>query len=301
MSVRLAVATEDFGTNLKHSIGRAARAQVDGVRLNSRTEILKQNISATGMRQLRHYVSERQMELAGLYCPTRHAIYDADHLEARLQAIRQSMQAAVSLKTNQLLVRVGRIPDATSESPAESPSGPTNSNVDSLANPFAFASGSPAATGSISPAKQYRDLVEILNDLTAHGNHVGCTLNLILSGFQTQRIVQLIRDVSGGPLQIAFDPATAVMTGTDVCPAFRDLYRHCGYVRGRDAMCDVDGAGVEVAVGEGAVPWTEFLPTLVEADYDGWICVERSGGESRESDVLEGVARLKKLLPQVPG
>ena len=95
-----------------------------------------------------------------------------------------------------------------------------------------------------------------------------------------------------------FDPATAVMTGSDPIQDFRNLYGYVGYVRARDAIRDVDGAGVEVALGDGIVDWTELIPTLSEAEFKGWVCVERAGGDHRADDVSSGIARLNEIVGQ---
>jgi sugar phosphate isomerase/epimerase len=41
----------------------------------------------------------------------------------------------------------------------------------------------------------------------------------------------------------------------------------------------------------------ELLPTLVEANFSGWICIERTGGDQRADDVSRAVSTLRKLLP----
>ena len=87
------------------------------------------------------------------------------------------------------------------------------------------------------------------------------------------------------------------MTAANVVRTYRDIYQNVGYIRARDALRDIDGAGVEVAVGDGTVDWTQFMPTLSEADFNGWICVERTGGDERAEDVRKGVSLLKSLIP----
>lgn len=291
MSLRLAVSTEDLGTTLKNSIGIAASLEVAGVRLNTRTELNVLRSTDSAMRQTRLYVEERQMEVAGLYCPTRHALYDSEYLEPRIEVIRKSMQIAKKLKTKELLVRCGRIPDPDNSQPSAT----SRDNPAEPANPFTFAQ--PAAAKP-SDANLYSTLCELLSDLASYGNHVGCVLNLVVSGYHPRLLQRLIGDVSTGPLKIVFDTGTAVMTGADVVQTYRDLYAQIGYVRARDALKDVDGAGTEVAVNEGVVDWIHLLPTLTEADYRGWICVERTGGDNRREDVRRGVSYLKSLLPE---
>ena len=293
MSLRLAVATEDFASSLKKAIGLAATCEVGGVRLNTRSEVPAAEVTESSLRQVLLYVKERQLQVAGLSCPTRHALHDPEYLEPRIEVIRKSMSLARKLSTSEFLIRCGRIPDPDVESEAVSSA---TVGIDEQANPFSLATQSAAAAGS--PAAEFSLLCEILNDLARHGNHVGCVLNLLLASYDLRLITRLLAEVHTGPLNIVLDPATAVMTGASVTSTYRDLYQHFGYIRARDAVRDVDGAGVEVGVGDGVVDWMELLPTLAEADYNGWICVERAGGETRADDVRRGVSYLKTLIPQ---
>lgn len=290
MSLRLAVATEDFGSNLKRSIGNAASCRVDGVRLNTRTELDAINPSETATRQILLYVKERELKTAGLYCPTKHALYAPEFLEPRIDIIRKSMSLVRQLETKELIVRCGTIPDPDIEAEESQ----TPDNIDDSPNPFTFTT----ASTTKSPAAEFSLLSEVLNDLVQHGNHVGCTLTLQLNDYNQRLIRQLFAEVNQGPLQLVFDPATAVMTGASVDGTYRDLYNHVGYVRARDAVQNVDGAGTEVAPGRGVVDWVTLMPTLVEADYQGWICIERTGGDSRAEDVERGVSYLNELIPQ---
>lgn len=293
MSPRLAVATEDFAPSLKKAIGQAALCEVEGVRLNSRTEISAAEVSESSLRQTLLYVRERQMKVAGLFCPTRHALYDSDYLEPRIDIIRKSMGIARKLETDIVLIRCGRIPDPDADTSAVQV---MKVDVDDDPNPFSFASA--AAKMQPTPSAEFSLLCEVLNDLTDYGNHVGCVLNVLLTSYDLRLAKRLLAEVKAGPLNIAFDPATAVMTATDVTGSFRDLYQQVGYVRARDALRNIDDAGTEVGVGDGLVAWDEFLPTLAEADYTGWLCVERTGGDHRSEDVQRGVNYLKTLLPQ---
>ncbi len=293
MSLRLAVATEDFAPSLKKAIGLAATCKVAGVRLNTRSEVIAAEATESSLRQVLLYLSEHQMKVAGLSCPTRHVLHDPEYLEPRIDIIRKSMSLARKLATSELLIRCGRIPDPDVESEAVKAA---TVSIDEQANPFSFATPSTAAKKS--PAAEFSLLCEILNDLAQHGNHVGCVLNLQLATYDLRLIKRLLSEVQAGPLSIVFDPATAVMTGAKVTDTYRDLDQHVGYVRARDAIQDVDGAGVEVGTGDGVVDWVQLLPTLAEADYNGWVCVERTGGETRADDVRHGVSHLKTLIPQ---
>ncbi|MEJ7594141.1 MAG: sugar phosphate isomerase/epimerase [Planctomycetaceae bacterium] len=143
-------------------------------------------------------------------------------------------------------------------------------------------------------------LCDILNDLASDGSHHGAVLQLQFSIFDLKRIQQLLSRITGGPVGIVFDPASCAMTGSSPVRVFRDLYQKVGYVRLRDAQKDVDGGGIEVPFGDGTVDWAELLPTIVEANLQTWVCVERTGGDQRDDDVRDAIRRIEQLLPS-PG
>jgi len=298
MTLRLAVATEDFGQPLRQAITQAALNKVQGLRLNARTEVRGEEFSETALRQLKHYVAEHQLKVAGLMYSSRHAIYDKQHLDQRLDGIRSALTLVRKLGTSELLVRIGRIPDPESVALEADPSAPVNDDVDSLRNPFSFAPASSALKSSgSSDAQKFQFLCSILNDLSGYASHHGATLQLQISSFERDRIQKLLAQITAGPVGIVFDPASCAMTGSSPVRVFRDVFQHVGYVRLRDSQKDVDGGGIEVAFGEGTVDWDELLPTIVEANLPVWTCVERTGGEQRSDDVRDAIRRIQKLLP----
>ena len=301
MTLRLAVATEDFGQPLRQAIAQAAMNKVKGLRLNARTEIRQEEFSDTALRQLKHYVAEHQLKVAGLMYSSRHVLYDQQHLDQRLDGIRTAMTLVPKLGTSEVLVRVGRIPDPESAAPTVKADAPRNDDVDSLRNPFSFAPmASTLSAAGPSESQKFQMLCDIVNDLADHGSRYGAVLQLQLASFEPLRIQQLLSRVNAGSVGIVFDPASCTMTGKSPVQVFRDLYQHIGYIRLRDAQKDVDGGGIEVPFGDGSVDWTELLPTIVEANLERWVCVERTGGENRADDVRDAIGRIAELLPS-PG
>ena len=295
MTIRLAVATEDFGQPLRQAVRQAALLRVQGLRLNARTEIGAADLTETGLRQLRHFVEEHQLKVAGLYCPSRHSVADPQDLDRRLLMIRSAIERVRRLGCTDVLIRAGRIPDPAATAPQAAPGQPDNSQVDSLRNPFSFAP--PQQLNQPGEADQFNLLSQVLADLAAFANHHGASLQLIVSDYDPSRISALLSRISTGPVQMVFDPAVCVMAGRHPAQVFRSLYQSVGYVRLRDAQRDVDGAGVEVPCGDGAVDWQELLAVLTEAMQPSWMCVERTGGDQRAADTVNAVRRLQSLLP----
>ncbi len=273
----------------------AGQVHVPGIRLNARRDILAQNMSASALKQLSHYVRENHMYVAGLSCPTRHNLASPEYLEERVELIRSAMTLSRPLNSSSLLVPCGLIPDPGQDSPSRVDVG---SDAEHRENPFSLAGHPAEASRTITQADQFSTLCQVVSDLASYGNHVGCVLTLQLPNFDVSLLKQLLEAVTTGPLQIVFDPAVAVFTGANVIDSYRQLYNHVGYIRARDGLRNSDYSGTETVVGDGVVPWDELMPTLIEADYSGWVCVERTGGDHRESDVLRGVSHVQSLLPQ---
>lgn len=298
MALRLAVATEDFGQPLRQAILYAAQNAVQGLRLNARTEVRAEEFSDTALRQLKHYVQEHQMRVAGLMYSSRHSLYEEKSLDQRLDGIRTAMTMVRKLGTSEVIVRVGRIPDPDAQEAELDSNRPKNDDVDSLRNPFSFA----PATSLIKPsgpseARKFEMLCDILNDLVTHAGHHGASLQLQMASYDTTRISRLLNHIRTGPVGLVFDPAVCVMTGSRPVSLFRDMYQSFGYIRARDGQKDVDGGGLEVPLGDGTVDWMELMPTLVEANFPGWLCIERTGGDQRDADVRDAVTSIRRLLP----
>ncbi len=296
MALRLAVAAEDFGTSLRRAIHRAGQTQAEGIRLNARREILAHELSSTGLRQLRHYVHEHRMDIAALNCPTRHALADPDYLEPRLQLIRSAMDLARPLGTSRLLVSCGPIPDPDADTAAD----PTDTAPDRPADEIFLPAPEALSPKRSATAESFRTLCEVANDLAAHGNHVGCILTLEFPAYDICGMERLLSAITAGPVDIVFDPATAVLSGMAAVDTCRRLHHRLGFVRGRDVLRTSDATGTETAVGQGVVPWDVFLPGIIEIDYSGWLSVERTTGDDRAADVVSGIRFVRNLLPRVP-
>jgi len=203
MGLRLAVATEDFGQPLRQAIRLAAQNPVQGLRLNARSEVKASEFTDTGLRQLRHFVAEHQLQVAGLYYPSRHSLADPQSLDQRLDGIRASLGLMRRLGTSELLLRVGRIPDPAKTEPETAAGAPDNADVDSLRNPFSFApSGAALNARQPSESQQFQLLCEILNDLANEANHQGVVLQLILSAYESSHIQALLSAVTRGPVAL---------------------------------------------------------------------------------------------------
>lgn len=257
--LNIAVATRCFQLPFKDSLRAAEACGASGVQFDSREELKPGDLTETGRRQLIHSLAERGLSIASLAFPTRRSFYDEDELDARIAMTKRIMDLAWQLKCHIVTLRVGKIP-ADKEH------------------------------------KNYRLLLDVLQDLARHSNQVGATLAITPTHDSPQALAELLDSIKTGPLAIDFDPAVFVMSEANPAEAFRLLHASVLHFSARDAIRDVDAGGLEVAIGRGEVEWIELLPLLDEVNYSGWVTVNRTQGDDRSGDVARGVQYLRNVL-----
>ncbi len=256
--LRMAVATRAFQEPLKQSVLTASEMGAQGVQFDLRNEVRPGELSDSGRKQLLHSLEEMNLMVASTMFPTRRTFYDLEELDVRLAATRQAMEFTFGLKTNVMTLRVGRIPDD-----AES--------------------------------EEYQTLRQVLNDLARHGNRVGVTLAITPTRDEPAKLLQLLNEITQGPVGINFDPGNCVMGGQNPTSALAQLQAHLTHVLVRDGIRDMDGSGLEVPVGRGEVEWEEVLALLDEAEYKQWLTVDRTQGNDRKGDIERAIQYLRNV------
>jgi sugar phosphate isomerase/epimerase len=258
LPLRIAVATHCFEQPLKASLQTAREVGAQGVVCDARRELMPADLSATGRRQLLHYLDELGLSVAALTFPTRRALFDLDRLDARLQALREAMQLASQLNCRMLTARLGR------------PPGPDQADARSV-------------------------MMGVLNDIARYGNHMGVTVALTPAREQPDALMEILAAVTQGPMMIDFDPVAFLAAGCDPGEVYRALHTVVGHVRVRDAVRE-SGAGVlEVPVGRGEVEWDSLLALVDESHYRGWLTADRTEGTDRRTDVARAIEYLRRL------
>lgn len=128
-----------------------------------------------------------------------------------------------------------------------------------------------------------------------HGLTLGCE-----TGQESAPALIAFLDRLGEPnVAVNFDPANMLLYGNgDPVAALQALGRRVAGVHLKDAnVTAVPGTwGEERAVGTGQVNWPAFFTALAEADFAGWLCLEREAGDQRVADLLAGRRFVENLL-----
>lgn len=258
-TLKYAVATACFSGNLKERLKAAADAGASAVQFDLREELRPDDLSESGRRQFLHLMRERGLSVASVTFPLRRSLTDVTELDARMNALRRGLEFAHQLGAATLSVRIGSLPTAED-------------------------------------AAGQQLLREVLSDLARYANHVGTALAIVSQRESPDRYRELLTSIQTGPIGLDFDPSVFAVNGQPAHQVFRALHDLVLHVTARDAMRDYDESTREVVLGRGEVDWIEFLPLLLEADYAGWITVQRTQGEDRAGDARRALVYLQNVL-----
>jgi L-ribulose-5-phosphate 3-epimerase len=256
--VSLAVATRHFGMPLRRAIEYAGSMGAQGVQLDVCNELPPGELSETGRRQFKHSLRERLLSISSFEFPTLRSFYDQQDLDAQVFGLKSALQFAYQMGVRIVVGRIGRIPE----------------DVES---------------------KEYELLIQVLNDIARHSNQVGATFAFTPNADSTESIKTLIGKVTEGPIGINLDPGGMAMNGMSWVETYRELYDRVTSVQVRDGIRDIDGQGVEVAVGRGEVAWDECLALLHEGSFEGWLTATRSGGDDSKGDLARAIQFIKNV------
>ena len=256
--LRRAVACRCLPPPIRQSIRAAVEIGAKGIQFDVRNELRPADLSDSGRRQLRHDLEIEGLTISSLNFPTRRSLYDPDQLEARIAGLKQTLEFAYQLRVPIVVARVGAIPQEK-----DSP--------------------------------EFKSLIEVLNEVARHANRVGATLAITPTRDSAADLKDLIDRVKDGLVGVNFDPAVFAMCGRDAVAAFRELHKHVLHITARDGVRDIDGSGQEVALGRGDVDWPELLALLTEADYRGWLTVDRSHSDDITRDAARALAYLQNV------
>jgi sugar phosphate isomerase/epimerase len=107
-------------------------------------------------------------------------------------------------------------------------------------------------------------------------------------------IFRLCEEVDG--LKVNYDPANVLRGGSDPVQGVKLLGSLIIHTHAKDAMNLPGGGGRETPLGKGQVNFPEYIAALRQIGFDGFLTIEREGGENRLRDILQGKEFLDGLL-----
>ena len=166
------------------------------------------------------------------------------------------------------------------------------------------------------------NMVRSLREVAEYAAPRGVTMAIETGPESPETLLSFIEQVNvPGGLGVNLDPANLRMVGS-FCPvhAVKLLGKYIVHTHAKDGVNLVPGAayvrygifnpdgtqrvfeGVprpdykEVPLGQGQVPWDEYLAALKEAGFDGYLTIERECGDDPEADIRMAVGFLQSKI-----
>jgi sugar phosphate isomerase/epimerase len=244
---------------IRRALATAARLGAGAVEIDARSELRPADVSQTGLREFLKLIGEMNLQVSAVAFPTRRGYDAADDLERRVLATQAAMRFAAELRSQVVIVRVGRVPPET---------------------------GTAA----------WSRLVESMTALGMYGERIGARLALQTADVSPQDLLRLIQALPEQSVGIDLQPSGLVKAGHSPVDAVETLGPHVLHVHACDAVRDITTReAVEVELGRGAADFPELLGRLTEFDYRGWVTIERRESADPIADIENAVEYLRSL------
>ena len=258
-SLKLAIHLRSLRLPLKRALRVAAELGVDAVEIDARGEINPQEVTSTGLRQIRKTFDDYQLRISAVEFQTRRGYDVEDDLARRVEATKAAMKMAHGLGASLVVNQIGRIPD-----------------------------------DETSPA--WRLLTDVLADLGRYGQHCGAMLAAETGTESGAQLQKLAAALPPGSLAVTLNPGKLLINGFAPLDAIAALGNDIRYVHVQDGVRDrATGGGAEVVLGRGSADFPALLGALEERDYRGYFCIVREQSNDPVSEISQAVQYLRSL------
>jgi len=247
--------------SIRDQIQDAARIGARGVVLDAAEELAPHRLGATGRRELRHLLRTTELSLIALALPTRRAFDSDDQLDDRIRRADAAFAMAYELGTTIVLARAGAVPP-----PEEAPR-------------------RQIFTGALLALGQRAD-------------HRGVRLAMETGSESGEKLAAFLDAVSSTGLAASIDPASLLQTGIDPVVAVRELGSWVVHAYANDATESARALGVNprgLGFPRGALDWVEYLGSLEEIGYGGFLTIWPGSGRSAAAQFQALSNRLREI------
>lgn len=141
-----------------------------------------------------------------------------------------------------------------------------------------------------------RGMIEALRAIGDEAAAAGRTLCCETGPEEAKTMYQFIRAVGSPGLKVNYDPANFLLMGFDWFEGVEILGEFVEHTHAKDARVKPDGGTEQTPLGEGDIDFAKWIRALREVGFDGWLCIEREGGDDLLGDCERGLHFLRELI-----
>jgi sugar phosphate isomerase/epimerase len=270
---RVSVGAVALSRDLRTALRKVRELGLHGVELDVRSGLDAEQMSQTGIRQIRKWLADEGLVVPAVAFPTRGGYGDPERLEGRIAATKSAMELARGLGASVVLNHIGDIP-------------PEPRAVEGDKKDDAKPKEDP----------RWKLLVEVLADLGDWGHRVGAVLAAEAGRSSPRDLLRLFDALPEGALACHLVTGSLVVHGYDPVEAVELLSTHIAHVHATDAVAGAfAGRGRAVILGSGQVDLPNVLAALEERGYRGWIGLEPVNGFGARAELADAISALRVL------
>ena len=278
----IGVIIDSFRTDIPTAVKKAAAVGAQGIQVYAtRGEMAPENMNAAKISEFKKLVADNGLVISALCGDLGGGGFSfAENNPAKVEKSKRIIDLAKELGTEVVTTHIGVVPE--------------DKNHD-----------------------RYKVMQEACFELSRYADEIGAHF-AIETGPETSAVLKTFLDSLGSTgVGVNLDPANLVMvTGDDPVGAVYNLQKYIVHTHAKDGVqnfvedpeivyglkkrpVDVIVTGDsfdEVPLGEGSVPWPEYLKALDDIGYKGFLTIEREVGDNPEADIRKAVSFLEGYI-----
>ena len=275
----IGIIVNSFKIDIPSAVKKAAELGAQGIQVYAtRGEMAPENMTPEKRREFLDFVKSNGLVISALCGDLGHGFYDPEENPALIEKSKRILDLAKDLETNVVTTHIGVVPAA--------PAHPRYAIMQAACH----------------------ELAEYADSIDAHF--------AIETGPETSAVLKSFLDsLHSTGVGVNLDPANLVMvTGDSPVEAVYNLRDYIVHTHAKDGVslfykdpeivyglkrddALVTGRGFqEVPLGQGSVPFPEYLKALEDIGYKGFLTIERECGDDPAADIATAVKFLRGII-----
>lgn len=261
--MKIGVIPDSFQLPFKESAALASKMGVDGLQpFVTKGELAPENLSKQDRNDILGFVKSLNLEFSALCADFGMNFKTCDNDE-EIKRTMSMMDLAIDLDTHIITTHIGKVPSDEND-----------------------------------PEFEY--MVKSIEKLGKYGDEIGVCFATETGPEMSELLKKVLDKADTKSAKVNLDPANLFMcAGENPVHSVRVLNNYIIHTHAKDGQMLPDGTYKEYRLGDGGVPFFEYVSALKSVGYDGYLTIEREAGENRMTDIEHAVNYLKSILEKI--
>ena len=261
--IKIGVIPDSFQVPFKEAVVLARDMGVQGLQpYVTRGELAPENLSAEDRADILKFVKDNGLVFSALCADFGMNFKTADNA-AEIERTKSMMRLALDFDTHIITTHIGKVPEDEN-------------------------------------CEEYCNMVNSIETLGKYGDEIGVCFATETGPEMSLSLKGVLDKADTHSAKVNLDPANLFMcAGENPVNSVRVLHDYIVHTHAKDGQMLPDGSHKEYRLGDGGVPFFEYVSTLKEFGYDGFLTIEREAGETRMADIAHAVKFLSEILEKI--